>query len=112
MSNYLGSVWALFPPARYGPAAPSPCHLTPLRTPKTPHFSWAGAFIWIVSNRKPVPRKGKVQHIDASSFWRKMRLGAKRKEMSDDQIADVTRLFGSFAEAQLATLSKAVSPAR
>jgi type I restriction enzyme M protein len=31
-------------------------------------------------------------------------LGSKRKEMSEEQIADVTRLFGSFAEAQLATL--------
>src|SRR5271157_1199665 len=63
-------------------------------------------YVWIVSNRKPAHRKGKVQLIDASSFWRKMRksLGSKRKEMSDEQIHDVTRLFGSFVEAQLATL--------
>jgi len=62
-------------------------------------------YVWIVSNRKPVHRKGKVQLIDASSFWRKMRksLGSKRKEMSDEQIADVTLLFGSFVQAQLAT---------
>jgi len=63
-------------------------------------------YVWIVSNRKPGPRKGKVQLIDASSFWRKMRksLGSKRKEMSEEQIADVTRLFGAFVQAQLATL--------
>jgi type I restriction enzyme M protein len=63
-------------------------------------------YVWIVSNRKPAPRKGKVQLIDASSFWRKMRksLGSKRKEMGEEQIDDVTRLFGSFVEAQLATL--------
>jgi type I restriction enzyme M protein len=63
-------------------------------------------YVWIVSNRKPAPRKGKVQLIDASSFWRKMRksLGSKRKEMSEEQIADVTQLFGGFVEAQLATL--------
>src|SRR5208283_2122566 len=63
-------------------------------------------YVWIVSNRKPAHRKGKVQLIDASSFWRKMRksLGSKRKEMSDEQIADVTLLFGSFVQAQLATL--------
>ncbi len=63
-------------------------------------------YVWIVSNRKPTHRKGKVQLIDASSFWRKMRksLGSKRKEMSEEQIADVTRLFGSFVEAQLATV--------
>jgi type I restriction enzyme M protein len=63
-------------------------------------------YVWIISNRKPAHRKGKVQLIDASSMWRKMRksLGSKRKEMSDDQIAAVTRLFGGFVEAQLATL--------
>jgi type I restriction enzyme M protein len=63
-------------------------------------------YVWIVSNRKPAQRKGKVQLIDASSFWRKMRksLGSKRKEMSETHIADVTKLFGSFVEAQLATV--------
>lgn len=62
-------------------------------------------YVWIVTNRKPAHREGKVQLIDASSFWRKMRksLGSKRKEMSEEQIADVTRLFGSFVEARLAT---------
>lgn len=62
-------------------------------------------YVWILSNRKPAERAGKVQLIDASSFWRKMRksLGSKRKEMSEQQIADVTRVFGSFVEADLAT---------
>ncbi|MHB8847261.1 MAG: type I restriction-modification system subunit M [Burkholderiales bacterium] len=59
-------------------------------------------YVWILSNRKPEPRKGLVQLIDASSFWQKMRksLGSKRKEMNDEQIAEVTRLFGSFIEAE------------
>lgn len=63
-------------------------------------------YVWILSNRKPAERAGKVQLIDASSFWRKMRksLGSKRKEMSEQQIGDVTRLFGSFVEADLATV--------
>jgi type I restriction enzyme M protein len=63
-------------------------------------------YVWIVSNRKPSHRKGKVQLIDASSMWRKMRksLGSKRREMSDDDIATVTNLFGEFVEAQLATM--------
>ena len=63
-------------------------------------------YVWILSNRKPANRAGKVQLIDASSFWQKMRksLGSKRKQMSDDQIADVTRLFGECVEAELATL--------
>lgn len=57
-------------------------------------------YIWVVSNRKPVARKGKVQLIDASSFWQKMRksLGSKRKELSTAHIEDITRLFGNFEE--------------
>ena len=67
-------------------------------------------YVWIVSNRKPTQRKSKVQLIDASSFWQKMRksLGSKRKEMSEMHIAEVTKLFGSFVEAQLATVFDAV----
>ena len=63
-------------------------------------------YVWILSNKKPADRKGFVQLIDASSFWQKMRksLGSKRKEMSDAHIATVTRLFGSFTEAELATV--------
>lgn len=57
-------------------------------------------YVWIVSNRKPAARKGKVQLIDASSFWQKMRksLGSKRKELSPEHIEDITRLFGEFKE--------------
>jgi len=53
-------------------------------------------YVWIVSNRKPESRKGKVQLIDASSFWQKMRksLGSKRKELSPEHIEDITRIFG------------------
>ncbi|MES2237386.1 MAG: class I SAM-dependent DNA methyltransferase [Pseudomonadota bacterium] len=57
-------------------------------------------YVWIVSNRKPAARKGKIQLIDASSFWQKMRksLGSKRKELSGEHIDDITRLFGNFEE--------------
>ncbi len=55
-------------------------------------------YVWIVSNRKPAARKGKVQLIDASGFWQKMRksLGSKRKELSAEHIDEITRLFGNF----------------
>jgi type I restriction enzyme M protein len=58
-------------------------------------------YVWVVTNRKPEHRKGKVQLIDASGMWQKMRkaLGLKRKELSDTHIADITRLFGAFEEA-------------
>ena len=57
-------------------------------------------YVWVVSNRKPAHRKGRVQLIDASSFWQKMRksLGSKRKELSPQHIEEITRLFGRFEE--------------
>ena len=59
-------------------------------------------YVWIVSNRKPAARKGKLQLIDASGFWQKMRktLGSKRKELSPAHIEEITRLFGQFEEAR------------
>jgi type I restriction-modification system DNA methylase subunit len=58
-------------------------------------------YVWIVSNRKPGARKGKVQLIDASGFWQKMRksLGSKRKELSPEHIEEITKLFGNFKKA-------------
>ncbi|WP_454288234.1 type I restriction-modification system subunit M [Rhizobium arsenicireducens] len=63
-------------------------------------------YVWVLSNRKPAHRRGKTQLIDGSSFWQKMRksLGSKRKEMGEADIATITRLFGSFTEAQIATV--------
>jgi len=57
-------------------------------------------YVWIVSNRKPKQRKGKLQLIDASSYWQKMRksLGSKRKELGAEHIEEITRLFGNFKE--------------
>jgi type I restriction enzyme M protein len=60
-------------------------------------------YVWIVSNRKPAARRGKLQLIDASSYWQKMRksLGSKRKELSPEHIDEITRLFGQFEEARI-----------
>lgn len=59
-------------------------------------------YLWILSNRKPAHRRGLVQLIDASGMWRKMRksLGSKRKELSPEQIEEITRLFGACEEAE------------
>lgn len=55
-------------------------------------------YVWVVSNRKPEHRKGKLQLIDAGDFFQKMRksLGSKRKELSEEHIKDLTRIFGEF----------------
>ena len=57
-------------------------------------------YFWVVTNRKSDKRRGKVQLIDARESWTKMRksLGNKRKQISDEQIADLTRLYGAFEE--------------
>ncbi|MEX0985434.1 MAG: class I SAM-dependent DNA methyltransferase [Actinomycetota bacterium] len=59
-------------------------------------------YFWIVTNRKSSERKGKVQLVDARGYWVKMRksLGEKRKEISEEQIADITRLYGEFVEGE------------
>lgn len=64
-------------------------------------------YVWILTNRKPEAHKGCVQLIDASSFWQRLRrsLGSKRKEMTDEHIATVTRLFGDYLEASLVTIT-------
>lgn len=58
-------------------------------------------YVWVLTNRKPKPRKNKVQLIDATAIWTPMRksLGDKRREISPDQIGDITRLFETFREA-------------
>jgi type I restriction enzyme M protein len=57
-------------------------------------------YFWIVTNRKSEERRGKVQLVDAREYFAKMRrsLGEKRKEISSEQIEDITRLYGDFAE--------------
>jgi type I restriction enzyme M protein len=55
-------------------------------------------YIWIISNKKPKERKGKVQLINAVDFSKKMSksLGNKRNEISNKQIAEITKIYGDF----------------
>ena len=65
-------------------------------------------YLWIVTNRKEKHRKGKIQLIDATSYYVKMRksLGNKRNEIGDgtngkpDHISEITRLHGEFVEGE------------
>jgi type I restriction enzyme M protein len=60
-------------------------------------------YFWVVTNRKSKRRRGKVQLVDAREYWTKMRksLGDKRKELSAEQIDEVTRLYAGFEEGEL-----------
>ena len=65
-------------------------------------------YVWVVTNRKEKHRRGKIQLINAMSFFIKMRksLGNKRNEIGDgsngkpDHIAEITRLYGEFKEGE------------
>ncbi|NAZ74936.1 N-6 DNA methylase [Kineococcus sp. T13] len=52
-------------------------------------------YFWVLTNRKAPQHRGKVLLLDARESWTKMRksLGDKRKYVSDEQIADITRLY-------------------
>ena len=57
-------------------------------------------YLWVVTNHKLPERRGKLQLIDASGFYSKMRksLGSKRRELSPQHIEEITRIFGEFKE--------------
>lgn len=57
-------------------------------------------YIWVISNHKPKNRRGKVQLINGEDFYKKMSksLGNKRNELSEEQIAQLTKLYGDFKE--------------
>ncbi len=65
-----------------------------------------GTYVWVVTNRKDPRRRGKVQLLDARDQYVPMRrsLGDKRRKIGEgndgepDQLAEIVRLYGAFAE--------------
>ena len=57
-------------------------------------------YIWIVSNRKPAYRKGKVQLIDATEWYKPLRknLGKKNREVSEEDTARILKTYLDFEE--------------
>ncbi len=57
-------------------------------------------YVWLLTNRKPANRQGKVQLIDASGerFWKSMRksLGSKRREIPEEARAEIVRIYAGF----------------
>ena len=65
-------------------------------------------YVWILTNKKDPSRKGKVQLINGTDLYSKMRksLGSKRKWMDDSDIATITRCFGEFEDVEDKPLDK------
>lgn len=57
-------------------------------------------YIWVLSKNKRPERKGKIQLIDASSFFKKLRkaLGDKKNEISPEDRTAITQLYAAFIE--------------
>jgi type I restriction enzyme M protein len=55
-------------------------------------------YLWVVTNRKGPERRGLVQLVDARDLFIKMpkSLGDKRKQISDPQIDEITRIYEAF----------------
>ena len=55
-------------------------------------------YVWLVTNRKPLERRGKVQLIDGTRFFEKMEksLNNKRNEITEQQIRHLTRIYGNY----------------
>lgn len=63
-------------------------------------------YVWILSKNKRPERKGKIQLIDASQIYHKLRkpLGNKKNEFSPEDRADITRLYANFEENEVSKI--------
>src|SRR5712691_928341 len=59
-------------------------------------------YVWVLTNRKAAERKGKVQLVDATSFWVPMRksLGDKRREIPLEKAESIVSLLRRFEEGE------------
>ena len=65
-------------------------------------------YVWVVSNRKASVRKGKVQLIDATSFWVPMRksLGDKRREIPPERAQDILEILADFRDGDTRSITQ------
>lgn len=63
-------------------------------------------YVWVLTNRKPRRRRGKVQLINAVDLFHRMRksLGNKRNELASGHIAEIARTFGEFRESDISKI--------
>jgi len=65
-------------------------------------------YVWVVTNRKAPERRGKVQLIDATSFWNPMRksLGNKRREIPLDMAQDILKILADCKDGDTRKVTK------
>lgn len=59
-------------------------------------------YVWVLTNRKPEHRRGKVQLIDATQWFKPLRknLGKKNCQLSGEDIQRITKAFEAFEETE------------
>ncbi len=65
-------------------------------------------YVWLLTNRKNPERFGKVQLIDASSFWTSMprSLGDKRRQIPSEKARDILEILGAYRDGETRQISK------
>ncbi|MBD3249457.1 N-6 DNA methylase [Candidatus Woesearchaeota archaeon] len=60
-------------------------------------------YIWVLTNEKPTSRVGKIQLVDATSKFKKMRrsLGYKRQYLTDDDIKQILECYNEFSSSNV-----------
>jgi len=72
------------------------------------HNTGIAAYVWVLTNRKAPQRRGKVQLVDASSFWVQMRksLGDKRREIPRERAEDILKVLADFRDGDTRRVTK------
>jgi type I restriction enzyme M protein len=65
-------------------------------------------YVWVLTNRKAPERRGRVQLVDATSFWVPMRksLGDKRRQIPLERAQDILRLVADFRDGDTRPITK------
>src|SRR3546814_5943435 len=63
-------------------------------------------YVWLVTNRKAPERRGKVQLIDGTRFFQRMKksLNNKRNEITEEQIRHLTSIYGNYRDRETAAV--------
>lgn len=59
-------------------------------------------YIWVLDNKKPLERRGKVQLINGAKHFHKLRknVGEKRNEISADDISEIVKIYDAFEDSK------------
>lgn len=63
-------------------------------------------YIWLLDNDKPKERKGKVQLIDGTNHFEKLRkgIGSKRNAVSQQNVDELVKLYGNFVDTEVSKI--------